>query len=187
MEHIGGWFAKQFDNGITPAGVVIALCLVFTGIASAVAAADGNFWISIPLLCIFFSLLGALFVAAIKTDPELKMSRQEKTERWKKLPFFFKASLLILCIGPLLSEISSWLFPENTKHFPFMFLSAGISSIFVGTGMQKHRPPIPVRGAESITFESSPEQYLKQLRSIVWTSYIAGLMMVAISAMYFVR
>ena len=187
MEHIAAWFAKQFDNGLTPTGVVIALCLVFAGIASALAAADGNYWISIFLLCIFLSLLGALFVAAIKTDPEMKLSRQEKTERWKKLPFIFKASLLILCFGPLLSEISSWLIPENSKRFPFIFFSFGISSILVGIGIQKHRPPISLRGAESITFESSPEKYLTQLRSIVWSSYIVGLMMVVVSTLFFVR
>jgi amino acid transporter len=187
MEHIGGWFAKQFDNGLTPTGAVIALCLVSAGIISAVAAANGNFWISIPLLCIFISVLGALFVAAIKTDPELKMSRQEKTERWKKLPFYFKASLLILCFGPLLSEISSWLIPENPKSFPFTALSASVSSIVFAKGMQKHRPPLPVRGAKALTFESAPEQYLKKLRSTVWATYIAGLMMAVVSALYFVR
>jgi hypothetical protein len=186
MEHIGRWLAKQFDNGLTPTGVVIALCLVFVGIAGAVTAVNGNFWISIPLLCIFLSLLGALFVAAIKTDPELKMSRQEKTERWQKLPFFFKASLLILCFGPLLSEISSWLMPENSKLFPFTALSASISSIVLAKGMQKHRPPIPVHGVEALTFESAPEQYLKKLQSIVWASYIAGFIMGVISVLYFV-
>jgi hypothetical protein len=187
MENIGEWFAKQFDNGLTPTGAGIAICLVFAGIIGAVAAANGNFWISIPLLCIFFSVLGVLFVAAIKTDPELKMSRQEKTDRWKKLPFCFKASLLILCFGSLLSQISSWLIPENSKHFPFAALSVCVSSIVFAKGIQKHRPPLPVHGAKALTFESAPEQYLKKLRATVWVAYIAGLMMAIITAIYFVR
>jgi MFS family permease len=183
MEHIGRWLAKQFDNGLTPTGFVLAICLVGAGIGAAVAAVNSNFWVSILLLCIFLFLLGALLLAAIKTDPELKMSKQEKIERWKNLPFYFKANLFILCIGSLLSEMSSWLMPENFKHFAFMLLSAGIASILVGIGMQKNRPPIPVRGAEAITFELAPERYQKKLRSIVWPSYIAGLMAV-ISALY---
>lgn len=185
MEHIGQWFAKQFDNGLTPAGIALALCLMGTGIIGAVAAANSNLWVGIPLLCIFFLLLGALFVAAMKTDPERKISRQEKIDRWKKLPFYVKAGLLIFCVGSLLSAMPNWLMPESFKQFPFMPLGAGISSILAGICIQKNRPPIPVQGAEAITFELAPEQYLKKLRSIVWSSYIAGLMMVVISALYF--
>lgn len=186
MEHIGQWFAKQFDNGLTLTGIALALCLMGTGIIGAVAAANSNFWVGFPLLCIFFLLLGALLVAAMKTDPELKISRQEKIGRWKKLPSYIKGSLLILCVGPLLPGILNWLMPESFEQFPFMTLSAGFSSVLTGIGIQRNRPPIPVQGAEAITFELAPEQYLKKLRSIVWASYIAGLMMVVISALYFV-
>lgn len=182
MEHIGGCLAKQFDHGLTPTGAVIAICLVFSGIASAVARASGNYWISIPFLGIFLSIIGALTIAAIKTDPELKMSKEEKKARWNKLPFFFKASLLILGFGPLLTGISHWLMPEN--HFPFMAFSASISSIVFAIGMQKHRLPIPLHGTEALTFESAPKQYLKKLRSIVWASYGASLMMAVICVLY---
>lgn len=120
---------------------------------------------------------GALFAAAIKTDPNQKMSRQEKAVRWKKLPLFFKVSLLIPCIGPLLSEISGWLMPEFSTLFPFTALSACISCIVFATGMQKHRPPIPVHCAEALTLESAPDQYLDKLQSMIRLSYIAGLMM----------
>lgn len=184
---MGDWLAKQFDNGLTPTGVVIALGMTLAAIISAIAAADGNLWISILSLCIFLSLIGAFIVAAIKTDPDLKMSRAEKTTRWKKLPFPYKASLLILFCGSLLPEIYSLFMPETNNTLPFQAFSLSVSSMVFANGMQKHRPPIPVHGSEALTFESAPEQYLKKLRSIVWSSYIAGLMMAVICIFYFVK
>lgn len=108
-------------------------------------------------------------------------------ERWKKLPFFLKASMLILAFGPLLSEISSWISPGNPTFFPYIAFSASVSCFVFAQGMQKHRLPIPVHGKEALTFEFAPGQYLKKLRSIVWSSYIAGLMMAILSVLYFVR
>lgn len=187
MDRIGIWFAKQFDNGITPMGGAIALCLVFSGIAGAATAVNGNAWISVPLLILFFSLLGGLLISALKTDPAQKLSQNEKRERWNKLPLIFKSSLIVLFFGPFFAQISNWLMPENSKSFPYLALSASISCILFAKGMQKHKPPLPSKGAEVITFELLPEQYLKNLRLIIWPLHITGLMMTLTWLLYFVR
>ncbi|TCV84338.1 hypothetical protein [Sulfurirhabdus autotrophica] len=187
MEQIGIWFAKQFDNGLTLAGGAIALCLVSSGIAGAVTAVNGNIWISMSLLSLFLSLLGALLLLALKTDHTLKLGNKEKRERWGKLPFIFKSSLIFLVIGPFFAQISIWILPENANIFPSVGLSASISCILLAIGIQKHKPPLPTKGTEKITFELLPEQYLKNLRLIVWPLYFTGLMMALTCLLYFVR
>lgn len=99
MRAIAAWVAKQFDDGLTLVGGAIGVLLVLAGCGALFASMSGALVLATLLGAIFLCLLCLLFIAAHYTDPSIRMSEQEKTERWEQSPDFLKRSLLVFVVG----------------------------------------------------------------------------------------
>ncbi len=187
MQRVGIWLAKQFDGGLTPTGGAIALGLVVCGIGGALALAGGYPWAAVALFGAFLVLLGALLLAALRADPERRIPRAERAERWRRLPPAFKVSFLIALCGPLLAQLAEMLAPGRRLAFSLLCLGAGLASMVFASGMRTHQPPIHLRGAEALTAEAEPERYARTLRAVVRGAYAAGLLLVVAGALALAR
>ena len=177
----------HFDGDLSPLGVVIALVMVTAGIGSLIAFSSRAYWLGIPLVSVFVLILIVLTVVACRTDTNLRMTKAERMDRWKSMPTFAKVSLYIMTTGAVvqLAFLLSGLRNEM-RYFPFIFLAATLATLVLARGVQIEKPPIPRPNQPPLTIESEPEEYLKHVRTVVLSSYVAAFCTGAICILFLI-
>lgn len=164
------WMARQFDHGVTLAGTLIALLLMGTAIGALIGLASGSMLLAtlfgVPLLL----LLGLFFLAAHHTDPTLRMSEQEKRDRWEKMPTFAKWSLYISAVGALVGVLLG-----GRMGHSISWALIAISMLLFAEGVRRERPPLPRSGKrERLTETESPSEYQRLWKQTLWSFYLCG-------------
>ena len=165
MARLIQWLAEQIDGRLSVAGAVYVLVLITSGIGGVIALTTDQTLFALALLIAFVFLLSLLLFTALRTDPSLKMTTEERAAAWAKAPVFLKVSLYLLVGGQLAQVL---LQQAGAYHHYEVFGLAGIaaSSFVFGRGVAVHRPPLPRVGAEPLTPESAPVEYKRLVASI---------------------
>lgn len=180
------WLAVQIDGRLSVAGAIYALILSACGIGSVVALGADSTGIAIPLLVIFAVQLLLLLLTALRTDPDLKLTRQERLADWAKAPAYVKISLYML-LGGQVAELFLDTLIQPIHSIPLGFAGAAASSFIFGHGVVTHRPPLPRADAPPLTFESAPAEYEKQIASIRNVSFLVGALLTIFAVLRFCR
>lgn len=170
MRGVTLWMARQFDHGVTLAGALITLLLMGTAIGTLISLASGSMFIAALLGVPLLLLLSLFFLAAHHTDPTLRMSEQEKRDRWESIPVFAKWSLYISVAGALVGVLLG----GRIGHSISWSLIA-ISMLLFAEGVRRERPPLPrYRKKELLTEAESPSEYKRLWKQTLWSFYLGG-------------
>jgi hypothetical protein len=179
MRAIAAWVAKQFDDGLTLVGGAIGVLLVLAGCGALFASMSGALVLATLLGAIFLCLLCLLFIAAHYTDPSIRMSEQEKTERWEQSPDFLKRSLLVFVVGMAIGMGVGGAIGQFTS-----WAAAAVSFLLSAEGIRRERPPLPGVKGHSLSEVDDPVEYKRLWKQQLWVLYstaVSGMLLALLS------
>jgi hypothetical protein len=176
----GKWVGAQLDAGITIAGVLMALGLMLSCVGAVLALSAGSIVFASLFGAAFLVLFGLFFAAVRATDPNKRLSAQQRRELWNKAPAYARHAIVLLVganvVGFLLGE---WMDSRRIAH-GISLLALGLSSLVIAEGVRKHRPALPRPNAEPLD-PASPD-YPHALRKTLLSLYACAAMTLALGA-----
>lgn len=170
MKPIALWLARQFDVRVSLAGAVVALLLTATGVGALLALAGGSTLAAIVLGMAFVLILCFAFLAAHHTDPNLRLTKAQKRDRWEKLPAFARRAVYVFAA----SGIAGVLLEGRLAHLASWVLIAA-AALLVAEGIRRERPPLPSAKQGLLAFADSPSEYLQLWKRTLWGFYASAI------------
>jgi hypothetical protein len=176
MRNVADWVARQFDGGLTLIGVFFGLGLMGTGVGALMALSSGSM-LALAVLGIPFLLgLGLLLLSARYTDPELRMSPEEKRRRWALVPAFMKRAGSVLMSGLLMGAVLS-----GPVGHSISWALIALSSLIAAHGVHRWNGPIPNAKGGSSTVIDAPSEYRQSQRQALRGLYVAAALAAAMA------
>lgn len=180
MARLIQWLGAQLDGGLSLAAVIYVLVLTVSAIGGLVALTADRMLIAATLLTISTLQLSLLTLVAVRTDSTRKLTRQEMSAAWAKAPLFLKVSVYLLVGGHVAELLVHSV--VGSAHSGFLgFAGTAAGSFVFGRGVALHRPPLPLPGAEPLTYEAAPIQYQRHVSSIKAASFVVAALFSALA------